>query len=186
MVRRLFKDQRGIALAYPLLFLMLIGCSALVLDIGRAHMVKSKMQLIDDSSALAGAMTAEVERSVDYKTTTAGGEITITEIPGEVTVKINDPEKAHKAALRVEQANGGITNFWSHVMGKYEEHKGGQNLDADETGWAGQVSGDRTYTTETRTTLSPGFMKFLGVDKMEVYSNGTAEAFIDTQEEGKK
>lgn len=183
MIKRLINDRRGIALAYPFLFLILISCSALVLDIGRAHMVQSKMQLIDDSSALAGAMTADIEKKVEFDIENKDGVITIREIPGEVTVKIDDHEAAHRAALKAEQANGGISNFWSKVMGKYKVHKEGQPLDADETGWAGQVSGERSYFTETRTKLAPGFLKFLGFDGMEVYTNGTAEAYLNTHKE---
>lgn len=175
----MFRDRRGMTVAFPLFFLILIACSAMVLDIGRAHMVRSKMQLIDDASALAGAMTAEVEKNVEINTEIKDGVITIKEVPGEATVRINDPQKAHTQARKAEQANGGITNFWSRVMGKYEEHKEGQDLNSDETGWAGQVSGERTYYTETRTRLAPGFLKFLGSDGMEVYTNGTAEAYID-------
>ncbi|MFX4261198.1 hypothetical protein ACOBQJ_03240 [Pelotomaculum propionicicum] len=178
MIKRLINDRRGIALAYPFLFLILISCSALVLDIGRAHMVQSKMQLIDDSSALAGAMTADVERTVEYQTETKDGVIVIKEIPGETKIKIN-PEEAHKAARKAEQANGGVSDFWSKVMGKYVVHKNGQYLDSNETGWAGQVSGETEYYTETRTRLAPGLLKFIGNDGIEVYTNGTAEAYID-------
>lgn len=179
----MFKDRRGIAIAFPLFLLILFACSAMVLDIGRAHMVQAKMQLIDDASALAGAMTAEIEKTIEYTVDEQNGEITIRETPGEASAKINNHEAAHRAARKAEQANGGGSSFWPKVMGKYEKHKEGQRLGANETGWAGRVSSEKSYTTETRTKLAPGFLKFLGLDGMEVYTSGTAEAFLSTPKE---
>ncbi len=177
----MLKDRCGMTLAFPLLFLILIACSALVLDIGRANMVRAKMQTIADASALAGAMTAEVVREpsqfeVLEKEDGEGEEII--EIPGEVTLKIKDKEKAHRAALKAEQANGGGTDFWDKVMSRYELKKKGRNLKSDETGWAGMVSGEKSYTTETRANLRPGFLSFLGMKGVTVYTSGTGDAVM--------
>ncbi len=175
---KILKDRRG-TVAFPLFLLILFACSAMVLDIGRAHMIQAKMQLIDDASALAGAMTAEIEKTVECVIDEENEEMVIREIPGEAKAKINDHEAAHRAARRAEQANGGLSTFWSKVIGKYEEHREGQNLGENETGWAGWVSSEKAYTTETKTKLAPGFLKFLGFDGMGVYTSGTAEAYIE-------
>jgi hypothetical protein len=167
-------------LAFPLFFLVLISCSALVLDIGRANMVRGELQTKADAAALAGAMTADVVRetgALETEQDASGNVTSIKEIPGKATLKLRDADKAYQAARRAEEANGG-SGFVSKVMGEYEVQKEEQILGSEETGWSGRISGDRTYTTETRVELKPGFLSFLGFKGVTIYTGGTGEAIL--------
>jgi len=175
---QMFKDRRGIALAFPLLFLILLSCCALVLDMGRAHMVRAKLQTIADASALAGASTAEVNVQSEYELIDNNGEPELQETSSRADVKITDPAKAHAAALKAGLANTS-DDFWDNVMGRYEEQIEGHQLSEAETGWSGVVSGVKSYTTETRVKLRPGFLAFLGMKGVTVHTGGTGEAFSE-------
>ncbi|GBF34101.1 hypothetical protein DCCM_3213 [Desulfocucumis palustris] len=67
MVKRLIKDNRGMAMAFPVLFIILLAFTGLVLDIGRSHIIRGQMQTIADSASLAGAMTAEVKYDSEFQ-----------------------------------------------------------------------------------------------------------------------
>jgi hypothetical protein len=69
MVKSLLGDKRGIALAFPVLLIILLAFTGLVLDMGRGHIIRGQLQTIVDSASLAGAMTAEVKYDSDFQET---------------------------------------------------------------------------------------------------------------------
>lgn len=67
MLERLANDRRGIIMVFPILFIMLLSLCGMVLDIGRGHIIRGKLQTIADSSSLAAAMTAEVKYDSQFQ-----------------------------------------------------------------------------------------------------------------------
>lgn len=167
---RLIKDRRGIALAYPIIFLMLMSCAGLVLDIGRGHMVKAKMQTIVDSSSLAGASTAEVvqETSLAPGSDSSGNPV-LQEVVTSQKVQIMDTDKADELAKKAADANDASSGFWDKVMGSLS--------------WTGHVDGSAKYKSEARAKLAPGFLSFLGSKQTNVFTEGEAEAYVDQEKQ---
>ncbi|GAB6159347.1 hypothetical protein JCM39194_25480 [Desulfotomaculum varum] len=180
------KDKRGnVLLMFPLFLVIFLSCAGVVLDFNRAHLIKSKLDTAVDAASLAGAAKAKVQYQKQYSV--AGQRYSAPYYYLDIkckyinpTVYFDDEAKADAQALAREVFK---KNNYSDIKQVGAELEGYTDLPlGNGFGYSGQVSGGN-FTAETRVKINTSFMKFIGIENINVYAASTSKAFVNEGDE---